>query len=66
MLNLSIPLNLYGKLWYDLKGNGIQELKLHSRYTSQCWGLIISYTQKHNENQIMFGIEFKGLGTLRI
>lgn len=66
MLNMSIPLNLYGKLWYDVKGNGVQELKLHSRYTSQCWSLIVSYAQKPHEHQIMFGIEFKGLGILKI
>ncbi len=66
MLNMSIPLDLYGKLWYDVKGNGVQKLKLHARYTHQCWGLIVSYTQTPRERQIMFGIEFKGLGTIKI
>jgi len=55
-----------GKLWYDLKGGGVQELNFKSIYTHQCWGMTISYTRKPHEYQIMFGIEFKGFGSIKI
>jgi len=61
-----IPVNLYGKLWYDLKGGGIQELNLKTTYKRQCWRFMVSFTRKPTDYQIIFGIEFMGLGTLRI
>ncbi len=62
----SLPINLNGKLWYDLKGGGIQELTLKTTYKSQCWGLTLSFTKKPRDYQIMFGIELIGLGSLKI
>jgi len=60
------PIDLSGKLWYDLKGGGIQELNFKSIYTRQCWGLTISFTRKPYEYQIMFGINFRGFGSIKI
>lgn len=62
----SLPIDLSGKVWYDLKGGGVQELKLKSTYTSQCWGMGISYTRRPFEYQIMFVVEFKGLGSIKV
>lgn len=62
----SFPIDLSGKLLYDLKGGGVQELNLKSIYTKQCWGLTISFTRKPYEYQITFGIEFKGFGSIKI
>jgi len=62
----SLPLELYGKTWYDLKGAGVQELNLKTIYRSQCWGITVSYTKKPYEYQIMFGIEFRGFGSIKI
>lgn len=62
----SLPVDVSGKLWYDLKGGGVQELNFKSIYTHQCWGMTISYTRKPHEYQIMFGIEFKGFGSVKI
>jgi LPS-assembly protein len=62
----SLPVDLSGKLLYDMKGGGIQELNLDSRYTRQCWGMGVSYTRRPFEYQIMFAVEFKGLGTIRM
>lgn len=64
--NKSLPVEMYGKLWYDLKGGGIQELNLRAAYRRQCWGFTATYTKKPLEYQIMFGIEFTGLGTLQL
>ncbi len=62
----SVPLSIYGKFWYDVKGNGVQEAQLKTVYSRQCWGITISYTKRPDEYQVMFGIEFKGLGTVKI
>jgi LPS-assembly protein len=60
----TLPVDLSGKLWYDLNGNGIQELNLKTIYTHQCWAIAVSYTKKPNDYQISFGFELKGLGSL--
>lgn len=64
--NKSLPVEMYGKLWYDLKGGGVQELNLKTAYRRQCWGFTATYTKKPLEYQIMFGIEFTGLGTVQL
>lgn len=61
-----LPIDLHGKLWYDLKGGGAHELNLKTTYKSQCWGITISYTKKPSEYQITFGIEFRGFGSIKI
>lgn len=64
--NKSLPVEMFGKLWYDLKGGGVQELNVKAAYRRQCWGLIVNYTKKPREYQIMFGIEFTGLGIVQL
>ena len=59
----SLPVSFSGKLWYDIKGNGVQQLNISSVYTSQCWGLIVSFTRKPDEYQVFFGFQIKGIGT---
>ncbi len=61
-----LPVDLQGKLWYDLNGNGVQEFTAKSIYTHQCWALALSFTKKPSEYQIMFAFELKGLGTLAL
>ncbi|MEK7308055.1 MAG: LPS assembly protein LptD [Nitrospirota bacterium] len=62
----SLPLDITGRLLYDMKGGGMQEFKIKSIYSRQCWNLTLSYTRKPNEYQIMIGIEFKGFGAIKI
>jgi LPS-assembly protein len=62
----AIPVDLSGSLLYDLKGGGVQELNINSRYSQQCWSMGVSYTRRPFEYQIMFAIEFKGLGTIKL
>ncbi len=62
----SLPLDLYGRLWYDLKGNGVQESNLRTTYTSQCWGVTVSYTKKPDESRLMLAFELKGLGAIKL
>ncbi|MBI4843115.1 MAG: LPS-assembly protein LptD [Nitrospirae bacterium] len=64
--NKNLPLEIGGKLWYDLKGGGIQELNLKTSYKRQCWGFAVTYSKKPHEYEIMFGIEFTGLGTVQL
>jgi LPS-assembly protein len=62
----SLPIDLSGKVWYDLKGGGVQLAHLQSTYTSQCWAFTVSYSRRPSEYQIMFAVEFKGLGSIKI
>ncbi len=62
----SLPVEILGNIWYDLKGGGVQELNIKTSYRQQCWGFSVSYTKDPNEYQIMFGIEFTGLGVLQL
>ena len=64
--SLSIPATLYGKLWYDMNTEEIEQSSLSSTYSRQCWAFSISYTKNPTEYLILFGIELKGLGGGRI
>ena len=57
-----LPIDLHGKLWYDLNGNGVQEFNVKTVYTHQCWALSLSLTKRPDEYQISFAFELKGLG----
>jgi LPS-assembly protein len=61
-----LPLDITGRLLYDMKGGGMQEFKVKSIYSSQCWNLTVSYIKKPYEYQIMLGIEFKGFGSIKL
>ncbi len=58
----SIPASLYGKLWYDMNTEMIEQSYLSTTYSRQCWGFTVSYTKRPSEYKILFGIELKGLG----
>jgi len=58
----SIPASIYGKLWYDMNTDKIEQSSLSSTYSRQCWAFTVSYTKKPSEYLILFGIELKGLG----
>ncbi len=64
--NTSLPMDLFVKLWYDAENHSVQELKVKSTYTKQCWALSVAFTQRPDDYQIMLGIEFMGFGTLKI
>lgn len=61
----AIPLTIFGKVWYDMKNNVVQESTISTIYRKQCWALTASIVKRPEEYQITFGIEFIGLGTLR-
>lgn len=64
--DLKIPIELEGKVWYDLNGNGVQEIEAKATYVHQCWGFTVSYNRKTDEYQIVFAVELKGLGTVKL
>ncbi|RJQ24001.1 MAG: LPS-assembly protein LptD [Nitrospiraceae bacterium] len=66
LYNKPLPVDLMARLWYDLNGNGIQELTFKTTYTRQCWALAVSYNRKPDEYQIIFAVELKGLGTVQL
>ena len=62
----SIPVSLFGKLWYDVNTEMIEQSSLSTTYSSQCWAFSVSYTKESSEYRILFGIELSGLGAGRI
>jgi LPS-assembly protein len=62
----TLPVDLHGKLWYDLNGNGVQKFNVKTVYTHQCWALSLSLTKRPDEYQIIFAFELKGLGTFAL
>ena len=65
-LNKSVPIDLNGALWYDLNGNGVQELSLKSIYSQQCWGIMFNFIKKTDEYQFILAIKFTGLGLFKL
>ncbi|MBI5740218.1 MAG: LPS-assembly protein LptD [Nitrospirae bacterium] len=61
-----VPVDLRGKLWYDMKGNGVQQFNVTTTYLHQCWGLAVSYTGRPDEFLLAFTVEFRGLGSLQL
>ncbi|MBI4697356.1 MAG: LPS-assembly protein LptD [Nitrospirae bacterium] len=66
ILGRALPIDVSAKIWYDVNGHGVQELNVRSTYSGQCFGLTVMYTRKPYEYQVMFGIELKGFGSVRI
>ena len=61
-----LPLDLRGKLWYDANNGQVQELNLASTYRKQCWAISLSYNERPGEYQIVFAVEFTGLGSFSL
>ncbi|KPK02707.1 MAG: hypothetical protein AMK71_01320 [Nitrospira bacterium SG8_35_4] len=66
VFNASLPVDLRGQLWYDADGGRIQELNIVSYYSRQCWGFSVTYNKQPDEYQIVFAVELKGLGTVKL
>ncbi len=66
MYGRSFPVNLSGRLVYDLNGRGLQEMNLSSTYVHQCWGMTVSYIMKPDEYQVIFSVGLAGLGNIML
>jgi LPS-assembly protein len=66
VFNTSLPVDLSGELWYDADGGRIQELNIITQYSRQCWGFSVTYNKRPDEYQIVFAVELKGLGTVKL
>ena len=62
----SIPIDFNAKVWYDAELSRVQELNFVSTYKKQCWGYSVNYTDRIDEFQIIFAVEFTGLGTFSL
>jgi LPS-assembly protein len=66
VFNASLPIELNGQLWYDVNNKRIQELNILTRYIRQCWGFSVTYNKQPDEYQVVFAVELKGLGTVKL
>ncbi len=66
LIKMSLPVELRGKLWYDANSGRLQELNVTSSYKKQCWGYSVTYDQRPDSYQIIFAVEFTGLGTFSL
>ncbi|MBI5664798.1 MAG: LPS-assembly protein LptD [Nitrospirae bacterium] len=62
----SLPIDFHGTLWYNADARNIQELNISSTYKKQCWGYSVTYIDRRDEFQIIFAVEFTGLGTFSL
>jgi hypothetical protein len=53
-------------MWYDANGGGIQELDVKTTYVHQCWKFAVNYIRKSHEYQVVFAVEFIGLGSFSL
>ena len=58
--------NLEGSVWYDARGEGLQNLVIRSRYRKKCWWIDLSFSKRPDEYLVMLTIGLKGLGELRL
>jgi LPS-assembly protein len=65
LYKITLPLSLNGQIWYDLNTNQTQRLRISSTYSSQCWGVSVSYIERPDEYLLGFSIQLKGLGAIR-
>lgn len=62
----SLPVDIHGMLWYDVNGHGVQEMDVKSVYNHQCWAFSVNFKKNPDEYQLIFAVEFKGLGSLSL
>jgi len=62
----SLPIDFHGTVWYDADRGRIQELNVGSTYKRQCWGYSVNYIDRRKDFQIIFAVEFTGLGTFSL
>jgi len=59
-------------IWYDLKGGGLRESALRTRYSQQCWAMDLSLSRKPGDDirppeySFMVLFELKGLGIFKV
>lgn len=61
-VQLSRKVALSNTIWYDARGGGLRDLSSSLTYTSQCWGVTVTYVKQPGDYSILFGFELKGLG----
>ncbi len=58
--------SIQSSVWYNAKGEGLQDLVLRGIYRGQCWGLTVAFNKRPDDYGIFFMIELKGLGAIRL
>ena len=53
-------------IWYNAKGEGLQDLTIKAVYTGQCWGYTLAFNKRPDDYGIFFMIELKGLGAIKL
>ena len=66
IINKSLPIDLRGTVWYDAKNRRTQQFNIAYSYTRQCWGYSVTYKDRPGEYQIVFALQFTGLGTFSL
>jgi len=66
IFDYSLPIDVQTRLWYDVKGAGVQEFNITMKYFHQCWSFSVSYRRLPKEYEILLRIEFLGLGSINI
>jgi LPS-assembly protein len=64
-------ISVHANIWYDLRGGGVRESALRTRYSQQCWAMDLSLSRTPGDNimpaeySFMVLFELRGLGIFR-
>jgi len=64
--SLTHSLSLSSAIWYDAKGEGLIDLKISTKYSSQCWSAKMTFSKRPDDYGIFFIVRLKGLGELKL
>jgi hypothetical protein len=63
---LTREISLSSAIWYDLKGDGLQDLTVSALYSAQCWGVNVRFNKRPDDYSLFFIVELKGLGAIEL
>jgi hypothetical protein len=56
-------LRLAAKMWYDSKGQGLQDLTLSMKYVRQCWGVTFEAVKRPGDFTMRVLLELAGMNS---
>ncbi len=59
-------LSIKSGIWYNAKGEGLQDFVVNAVYSSQCWGLTLTYNKRPDDYSLFLILELKGLGSIKV
>ncbi|MBI5181997.1 MAG: LPS-assembly protein LptD [Nitrospirae bacterium] len=67
-MGLSLPsgIDASGQIWYDITMMKLREQAYTLKYNRQCWSAGMSYKHSPDKDEILFTVELKGIGAVKL